>query len=173
MLHLLQFTYLYFRHVSPSPVAPAFGFMAATMTWSKTVLYAFVDYYCGPNGWCTSGHNDLQRWIVLYLIPNVRTYRFSRLLFATIGSFIACSYIPHIFRWLKQSCRGKQFGYSRPCKSCLTRAILLNPHPGPMVPTQRCWILFPFIIIISLGRVIWRVQNSRRPAPGSEIPSWH
>ena len=68
---LNKWTYLYLRHISPSPVALAIGFMSAIMTWSKTVLYWLIDYYCGPKGWCTSGHNDVRTWILLYAFPNV------------------------------------------------------------------------------------------------------
>jgi hypothetical protein len=48
------------------------------MTWSKTVLYWLQDFYCGPNGWCMSGHNPWFQWIYLWAIPNVSsTYLFA------------------------------------------------------------------------------------------------
>ena len=45
--------------------------MGVVMTWAKTVLYWLVDFYCGPEGWCTSRQNDTRTWIVLYAFPNV------------------------------------------------------------------------------------------------------
>jgi len=40
------------------------------MTCAKTVIYGLSDYYCGPDGWCATGHNSWKTWLTLYVLPN-------------------------------------------------------------------------------------------------------
>ncbi|KAF8316150.1 hypothetical protein DL93DRAFT_2078415 [Clavulina sp. PMI_390] len=85
----LNYAYVYLAHISPSPIAPVIGLTAATMTWSKTSLYALLDYNCGPNGWCTSGHNDMQTWLTLYVAPNRPWIVIPFLIMLSLGSRIS------------------------------------------------------------------------------------
>lgn len=43
------------------------GFAAAVMTVSKTVLYWLCEYY---SGFANTGHNELTRLILIFIIPN-------------------------------------------------------------------------------------------------------
>ncbi|KAF8259085.1 hypothetical protein EI94DRAFT_1752476, partial [Lactarius quietus] len=63
----LNVFYVYLAHVAKYPAASLVGFASATMTLSKTVLYAAQEYYCN---FCATGHNDLKTLIVYYIIPN-------------------------------------------------------------------------------------------------------
>ena len=65
--NFMNIGYLYLAHVAKSPVAPLLGFMSATMTLSKTVLYWLQEYYCGG---CAVGHNDFKTLLVYWIIPN-------------------------------------------------------------------------------------------------------
>ncbi|KDN48465.1 hypothetical protein K437DRAFT_245637 [Tilletiaria anomala UBC 951] len=71
---ILNFLYLYLAYVDKSLealcIAPVIGFTAVIMTASKTVLYLFNDWFCGPSGWCKTGHNDWKTYIFLWFIPN-------------------------------------------------------------------------------------------------------
>ncbi|KAI8139746.1 hypothetical protein BJV82DRAFT_521352 [Fennellomyces sp. T-0311] len=65
----LNFSYLYY--VSSNPQKPGraslIGFTAAIMTVAKTVLYWLVDFFAGM---AHTGHNNLQDYILLWIIPN-------------------------------------------------------------------------------------------------------
>ncbi|KAJ1028594.1 hypothetical protein NDA16_001760 [Ustilago loliicola] len=67
----LNLLYVYLVHLKATPgsiaVAPIWGLVAVTMTFSKTVLYVLNDYCCG---WCKTGHNDWNTLIFLYILPN-------------------------------------------------------------------------------------------------------
>jgi hypothetical protein len=65
--NLLNFAYIYLAHVSEWQAAPLIGFTAAVMTLSKTILYMVQDYYCN---FCATGHNPLQTWITMWVIPS-------------------------------------------------------------------------------------------------------
>lgn len=65
--NLLNFAYIYLAHVSKWQAAPLIGFTGAVMTLSKTVLYMVQDYYCN---FCATGHNPLQTWITMWVIPS-------------------------------------------------------------------------------------------------------
>jgi len=64
---LLNLAYVYLAHISQWSAAPVVGFAAATMTFSKTVLYWAQEYYCGG---CAIGHNTLADLVVYWIIPN-------------------------------------------------------------------------------------------------------
>lgn len=85
---LLNFTYLYFTHVSGATVAPLIGFAAATMTLSKTVLYWAQEFYCG---WCATGHNDFKTLLVFWILPNGLWIVFPSLIVYTLGKDIAAT----------------------------------------------------------------------------------
>lgn len=87
---LLNITYLYLAHVSPTPAAPLIGLTSATMTFSKTLLYWLQEYYCG---WCATGHNDLVTWIQLFLIPNVLWIFCPAMIVFTLGKDIATALV--------------------------------------------------------------------------------
>jgi len=63
----LNVVYLYLAHVVKYPAASVVGFMSATMTLSKTILYWLQEYYCNL---CDIGHNDLKTLVVFWIIPN-------------------------------------------------------------------------------------------------------
>ncbi len=71
---VLNFYYLYLVHqdrsLSALSLAPVVGLVAVVMTASKTVLYLFNDMFCGPSGWCKTGHNDWFTFIFLWVLPN-------------------------------------------------------------------------------------------------------
>lgn len=63
----LNAVYLYLAYVAKYPAASVVGFMSATMTLWKTVLYWLQEYYCNS---CNIGHNDLKTLIIFYIFPN-------------------------------------------------------------------------------------------------------
>ena len=63
----LNYAYLYLVHVKPWHAAAVFGFAAAVMTVSKTLLYMVQEYYCG---YCMIGHNTFRDIVVLWVVPN-------------------------------------------------------------------------------------------------------
>lgn len=63
----LNVVYLYLAYVAKYPAASVVGFMSATMTLWKTVLYWLQEYYCNL---CDIGHNDLKTLIMFWIIPN-------------------------------------------------------------------------------------------------------
>jgi len=58
---------VYLAGVVGSPSAPLWGFAAATMTLSKTILYWAQEYFCN---YCAVGHNTVTDAIVYWIIPN-------------------------------------------------------------------------------------------------------
>lgn len=75
---VLNIIYLYLAHVAAWPPASLVGFVSASMTLSKTVLYWAQEYYCG---FCSIGHNTVYDLIIYWIIPNgcVSTTRFHKL----------------------------------------------------------------------------------------------
>lgn len=90
---VLNFAYLYLAHVDASiealSIAPVVGLVAVVMTASKTVLYLFNDWFCGPNGWCKTGHNSLFNFIFLWFIPNTPWIFIPTAISYVLGSQIA------------------------------------------------------------------------------------
>jgi hypothetical protein len=63
----LNAVYLYLAHVTGSQAATVIGFMSASMTLGKTLLYWAQEYFCGG---CATKQNNLQDFIVYWIIPN-------------------------------------------------------------------------------------------------------
>ncbi|PVF95142.1 hypothetical protein CPB86DRAFT_788326 [Serendipita vermifera] len=85
---LVNLVYLYLVEVSQSPIAPLVGFGAATASFSKTILYWAVEYYCN---YCTTGHNDPLKLIFIWLIPTGAWIVVPALIMRTLGKDIAAS----------------------------------------------------------------------------------
>jgi len=64
---LMNMYTVYLAGVVGSPSAPLWGFAAATMTLSKTILYWAQEYFCN---YCAVGHNTVTDAIVYWIIPN-------------------------------------------------------------------------------------------------------
>lgn len=131
------------------------GFLGAVMTWSKTVLYWLVDYYCGPNGWCATGQNDARTWIVLYAFPNVSQFSYKAQLHP-------------------------DFNLNNPEVRLYTLILVLIRFIELMVnflfpvtppaQTTSLWIIVPFAILVTLGHQVIReltYANSLRVAAKS------
>ncbi|KAF8157055.1 hypothetical protein B0H34DRAFT_483633 [Crassisporium funariophilum] len=58
--------YLFQVHISPSPLAPLFGFSAAFATFLKCALWTLEELYCG---WCTTGHNSNYDIFMSWTLP--------------------------------------------------------------------------------------------------------
>jgi len=63
----MSLAYVYLAHISGWSPAPLIGFVTASMTLSKTVLYWAQEYYCG---FCAIGHNTVPDLIIYWIIPN-------------------------------------------------------------------------------------------------------
>jgi len=63
----LNVFYLYLAHMTKYPAASVVGFMSATFTFWKTILYWLQEYCCSL---CNIGHNDLKTLVVYWFIPN-------------------------------------------------------------------------------------------------------
>ncbi|KLO07548.1 hypothetical protein SCHPADRAFT_836540 [Schizopora paradoxa] len=65
---IISIHYIYLHHFVRSPAAPIFGFTCSVMTFSKTVLFLTMEYYCN---WCTTGHNDAGTTFWAWFMPAV------------------------------------------------------------------------------------------------------
>jgi hypothetical protein len=65
-----QLLYLYFIHISPSNIAPLFGFSGALLTLCKTTLWVLQEYFCG---WCSysAGLTDFAEMSKHWIVPNM------------------------------------------------------------------------------------------------------
>ncbi|KAG8988094.1 hypothetical protein FRB94_001106 [Tulasnella sp. JGI-2019a] len=82
----INFIYLYLG--SDAPLAPLVGFLASSMTLSKTILYMLREYYCG---WCGVRQNDLETLIFLWIFPNVLWILLPTIIMYILGKDLAAS----------------------------------------------------------------------------------
>jgi len=87
---VINFAFVYYKHILDSPVAPLIGFSGALLTLAKTFLYFFNDYFCG---FCHTKHNTMVDYLLVYVLPNGLWILFPALITYRLGKDLASTLV--------------------------------------------------------------------------------